>query len=346
MTLDAAHRILARMSLAERVGQLFMVYASAATVDPSAVTAVTDYHVGSLYLGGPTNLSVQQTAAITAALQRQAGTGAPLFMAADQEGGEVQRFTGPGFSAIPTALVQGTMAPGALRAQATEWGRELAAAGVNLDLAPVFDTVPAAAAGRNPPIGGFDREFGYDPATVAAHGVAVAQGLATSEVAASAKHFPGLGRVTANTDTSSGVVDPVTTRQDAYLVPFAAAIHAGTPFVMMSTAIYARIDPGNPAAFSPTIVQGMLRDDLGFRGVIISDDLGAARQVASVPVADRALRFLAAGGDLVLTVDPSQTATMVGAVLSRAQADARFRARVDASALRVLLAKQRLGLIR
>jgi beta-N-acetylhexosaminidase len=290
---------------------------------------------------------VQQTAAITAALQRQAGTGAPLFMAADQEGGEVQRFTGPGFSAIPTALVQGTMAPGALRAQATEWGRELAAAGVNLDLAPVFDTVPgAAAAGRNPPIGGFDREFGYDPTTVAAHGVAVAQGLATSGVAASAKHFPGLGRVTANTDTSSGVVDAVTTRHDAYVVPFAAAIHAGTPFVMMSTAIYARIDPDNPAAFSPTIVQGMLRDDLGFRGVIISDDLGAARQVASVSVAERALRFLAAGGDLVLTVDPSQTATMVGAVLSRAQADMRFRARVDASALRVLLAKQRLGLIR
>ena len=83
---------------------------------------------------------------------------------------------------------------------------------------------------------------------------------------------------------------------------------------MMSTAVYARIDPDNPAAFSPAVVQGMLRGDLGFHGVIVSDDLGNARQVASVPVPDRALRFLAAGGDLVLTLDNSETAAMVGAV--------------------------------
>ena len=344
---DAASRILAQMSLAERVGQLFMVNASASALDPSAVTAVTRYHVGSLYLGGQTSLSVQQTAAITAALQRQRGSGPPLFISADQEGGQVQRFTGPGFSAIPTALVQGTVAPGALRAQATEWGRQLAAAGVNLDLAPVLDTVPsAAAAGRNPPIGGFEREFGYDPATVATHGVAVMQGLAAARVATSVKHFPGLGRVGANTDTSSGVVDSVTTRHDPYLAPFAAAAKAGTPLVMMSTAVYARIDPDNPAAFSPTVVQGMLRGDLGFHGVIVSDDLGNARQVASVPVPDRALRFLAAGGDLVLTLDNSQTAAMVGAVIAHAHADPRFRAQIDASALRVLLAKEHLGLLR
>jgi beta-N-acetylhexosaminidase len=239
------------------------------------------------------------------------------------------------------------MAPATLRAQATEWGNQLAAAGVNLDLAPVLDTVPsAAAAGRNPPIGGFEREFGYDPATVAAHGVAFMQGLAAAGVATSVKHFPGLGRVAANTDTSSGVVDSITTRHDPYLAPFAAAGNAGTPFVMMSTAVYTRIDPDNPAAFSPTIVQGMLRGDLGFHGVIVSDDLGNARQVASVSVPNRALRFLAAGGDLVLTLDNGQTAAMVGAVLARAQADSRFRAQVDASALRVLLAKQRLGLLR
>jgi beta-N-acetylhexosaminidase len=346
-TPDAARRILAQMSLAERVGQLFMVNATASAVDPSAVTAVTRYHIGSLYLAGQTSLSVKQTAAITAALQQQVGSGPSLFISADQEGGEVQRFTGPGFSAMPTALVQGTMAPATLRAQAAEWGNQLAAAGVNLDLAPVLDTVPsAAAAGRNPPIGGFEREFGYDPATVTAHGVAVVQGLAAAGVATSVKHFPGLGRVAANTDTSSGVVDSVTTRHDPYLAPFAAASNAGTPFVMMSTAVYGRIDPDNPAAFSPTIVQGMLRGDLGFHGVIVSDDLGNARQVASVSVPDRAPRFLAAGGDLVLTLDNGQTAAMVGAVLARAQADPRFRAQVDASALRVLLAKQHLGLLR
>ena len=139
------------------------------------MTAVTRYHVGSLYLAGQTSLSVHQTAAITAALQQQVGSGPPLFISADQEGGEVQRFTGPGFSAMPDRPGPGHH--GARRRfgrRPTEWGNQLAAAGVNLDLAPVLDTVPsAAAAGRNPPIGGFEREFGYDPATVAAHGVAV-----------------------------------------------------------------------------------------------------------------------------------------------------------------------------
>jgi beta-N-acetylhexosaminidase len=335
------------MTLAQRVGQLLMVNAAAATVDASAVAAVTSFNVGGLYLSGATALSVAQTATIVQAYQRQAGGNPPLLISADQEGGEVQRFTGPGFSPMPSALQQGTVPVPALRAQATQWGSQLAAAGVNLDLAPVFDTVPsAAAARRNPPIGELDREYGYDPDTVASHGVAVAQGLAAGGIGATAKHFPGLGRVTANTDTTAGVVDSVTTRNDAYLAPFAAAIRAGTPAVMMSTAIYSRIDPANPAAFSSTIVTGMLRGDLGFRGVIVSDDLGAARQVAAVPIGDRAVRFLAAGGDLVLTVDNSQTAVMVGAVLARAQADRVFRAHVDASALRVLETKAGLGLLR
>jgi beta-N-acetylhexosaminidase len=340
---DAASRILAQMSLPERVGQLFMVNASASALDPSAVTAVTRYHVGSLYLGGQTSLSVQQTAAITAALQQERGSGPPLFISADQEGGQVQRFTGPGFSAIPTALVQGTVAPGALRAQATQWGSELSAAGVNLDLAPVLDTVPsAAAAGRNPPIGGFEREFGYDPATVAAHGVAVMQGLAAARVATSVTHFPGLGRVAANTNTSSGVVDSITTRHDPYLAPLPPrqrrdAVRDDRRRLARSTRAI------RPPSRRPSCRACCGRPRLSRRH---RATISECRQVASVPVPDRALRFLAAGGDLVLTLDNSETAAMVGAVIARAHADPRFRAQVDASALRVLLAKQHLGLLR
>ena len=85
------------------------------------------------------------------------------------------------------------------------------------------------------------------------------------------KHFPGLGRVNANTDTSSGVTDWVTTRRDPYLSPFAAAINSGAQFVMMSTAYYAKLDPHNPAAFSPAIINQLLRGDLHFKGVVVSD---------------------------------------------------------------------------
>jgi beta-N-acetylhexosaminidase len=217
---------------------------------------------------------------------------------------------------------------------------------VNLNLAPVLDTVPGPrAAEHNPPIGFFDREYGYTPRTVARHGVAFVRGMADGRVATAVKHFPGLGRVHANTDTSAGVTDRTTRRHDPYLAPFQAAIDAGAQFVMMSTARYSRLDPKRPAAFSPYVVSTMLRGDLGFRGVVISDDLAGAEQVARIPAGERAARFVAAGGDVVLTVDPATLPTMYRAVLHRARTNAKFRARVAASALRVLTAKQRQGLL-
>jgi len=247
---------------------------------------------------------------------------------------------------MPSALDQGKLTPGVLRAQATIWGRQLSAAGINVDLAPVLDTVPSAAfAPQNPPIGADDREYGFDPSTVGTHGSAFALGLADAGVDATAKHFPGLGRVTGNTDTTAGVTDTQTTRTDPYLAAFRAAIVAGIPWVMMSTASYAKIDPGTPAAFSRVIVTDILRGDLGFRGVIVSDDLGAAAQVASYPVAERALAFIAAGGDIVLTADSTQIPAMTAAVLARTQTDPAFKAQVDAAALTVLTAKQARGLL-
>ena len=333
------------MNEAQRVGQLLMVGGEATGVDPDTVDAIVAHGVGSVILTGNSTLSTAATAAITARLQQRA-SGARLFMATDQEGGQVRRLRGPGFSAMPSALVQGVLAPATLQSEAKTWGGQLRAAGINLDLAPVADTVPsAAAAGNNPPIGQLDREFGYDPATVTSHVTAFALGLAAAGVDATVKHFPGLGRVTGNTDNSSGVTDRVTTREDPYLAPFASAIRAGVPFVMMSTAVYARIDPAGPAAFSSTIITGMLRGDLGFKGVIISDDVGIAGQVAGYSIADRAVDMIAAGGDMVLTVDPKQAGTMTGALLARAGSDPAFAAKVDAAALTVLAAKQALGLL-
>lgn len=339
-----AQRVLDSMSEAQRVGQLLMVDCPSTGVASATTTAIRSYDVGSVILDGDSTLSVAQTRAITDRLQAEAPTGTKLFVSTDQEGGLVRRLRGPGFSDIPSAVAQGSLDPAALESDARTWGGQLHAAGVNVDLAPVLDTVPSDSAG-NPPIGDLDREYGRTPAAVAGHGTAVARGLAAAGVDATVKHFPGLGRVSGNTDTSAGVTDSVTTRHDAYLAPFAAAIRAGVPFVMMSTAIYSRIDPGTPAAFSPAIVTGMLRHDLGFRGVVISDDLGAARQVGGYSVGDRAVAFVAAGGDLVLTVNATQAQEMTSALLARTRADPGFRRQVDAAALRVLQAKQARGLL-
>ncbi len=340
--------VLAGMSLAQRVGQLFMVGTPASGASAATLSAISSDHVGNVILTGRSFAGTAATRRVSDQLQARVTAAStarvPLFVATDQEGGQVQVLRGPGFSSIPSALVQGTWASGALRTAARGWGGQLRAAGVNADLGPVVDTVPSATAARsNPPIGWYDREFGYAPAIVAPHGAAFVQGLAEAGVSAAAKHFPGLGRVTGNTDTTSGVTDRTTTRGDAYLAPFAAAVNGGSPFVMISTAVYSRIDARQPAAFSPTVITTLLRGDLHFHGVVISDDLGNARQVAAWSPADRAVRFLEAGGDMVLTVNPALLPQMYRAVLARASRSTAFRNQVDAAALRVLTAKQHLA---
>jgi beta-N-acetylhexosaminidase len=332
------------------VGQLLMAGSRAAHADATTRAAIARYHVGNVMLTGRSAEGVEVTATVSGALQAaatdRATGGVALLVATDQEGGQVQVLSGPGFSELPAALVQGSWSAATLRARAARWGRELRAAGVQVDLAPVADTVPLSLGRGNAPIGRYDREFGHDSATVATHAAAFTAGMAQARVAVAVKHFPGLGVVRGNTDTTSGVTDTVTTRSSPYLGPFRAALAAGAPMVMMSSAYYSRIDPDHPAAFSPTVVSDLLRGDLGFDGVVISDDLGDARQVQRWSPGSRAVQFVAAGGDVVLTVDPDDAGAMYEALLREALRDNAFRAKVDDAALRVLRLKVGYGLLR
>jgi beta-glucosidase-like glycosyl hydrolase len=342
-----AQAVFNRMTEAQRIGQLFMVGGAATGVSSATLSAIGSYHVGNVILTGRSSLGVAATRSVTRGLQARATSaatgGVPLFVSTDQEGGYVQVLSGPGFSTIPQALTQGGWATTTLQAAARQWGGQLASAGVNVNLAPVLDTVPVGQV--NPPIGYYNREYGHTPDVVASHGVAVLRGMMQAGVTTTVKHFPGLGRVDANTDTTAGVTDHVTTSTDPYLAPFRAGIAAGTPFVMMSSAYYQLIDPARPAVFSPTVIGSLLRSQLGFHGVVISDDLGHAAQVAAWSPGARAVNFLEAGGDMVLTVDPGLIPTMVGAVSARVASSSAFRAKVDAAALLVLRVKQARGLI-
>jgi beta-N-acetylhexosaminidase len=141
------------------------------------------------------------------------------------------------------------------------------------------------------------------------------------------------------------VTDRVTGRHDDYLIPFRRAIRAGVPSLMMSTAYYTRLDRRHPAAFSRFVIRTLLRRQLEFRGVVISDDLGNARQVAAWRPGARAVQFVGAGGDLVLTVNPATLPAMHRAVLTRATHRPGFRARVHHAVMRVLELKERQGLL-
>lgn len=337
---------IADLSLEQRVGQLFMVGTPVGGPDPVTLAAVSDQHAGGIFLHGRSSAGVEPAAAFVEAFTEvRDEADPPLWVATDQEGGDVQVLSGPGFDDMPTALTQARADDAALLADATRWGAQLAVAGVNMNLAPVADIVTSAEAGpQNPPIGALNREYGFDEATVAAKAGSFATGMRASGVMPTLKHFPGLGRATQNTDTTAGVVDTTVGADSPDVAVYRTLLAQGPAVVMMSTAVYSRIDPNAPAAFSPLVVTGLLRDQLGFEGVITTDDLSAAAQVRTWLPADRATLAIDAGVDLVLvSADPSVFPEMYDAVLSRAQTDPAFAAKVDAAARRVVEAKAPLG---
>ncbi|MFC7879549.1 glycoside hydrolase family 3 N-terminal domain-containing protein [Isoptericola sp. NPDC057391] len=336
--------VLAGWSLEQKVGQLLMVGVSVS--DPAAVSAesIRDKHVGNVFLHGRSTAGVDATRELvdgyTSLVSRRTTHGTPLLVATDQEGGLVQVLRGPGFSEIPKATEQATWKPATLQRRAQGWGDELAAAGVNLNLAPVMDLVDEDDAADNPPIGYFGRNYGFSPSTVVRSANAFGAGQRAAGVEPVIKHFPGLGRVTENTDTDARVTDDVTTRDDASVRVFARGIDAGARYVMMSSAVYDRIDPDTPAVFSPVVVGDVLRGDLGFDGVVMTDDVSAAAQVQDRSPGERAVDAVDAGVDLVLaSADPSVAPAMADALVAKARQDPAFAEKVDASARRVLAAK-------
>jgi len=152
--------------------------------------------------------------------------------------------------------------------------------------------------------------------------------------------------VRVNTDTTRGAVDRTADAADPYLAPFTAGVTAGDAAVMISSATYPRLDPDHPAVFSRAVIQGLLRTELGYDGLVMTDDVAIAEAVRHVPLWQRPVAFVAAGGDLVLTVRSEFAAPMLAALVHRAAGDPLFRARVTESATRVLSAKHTLGLLR
>jgi beta-N-acetylhexosaminidase len=332
----------AALSLEERVGQLLML--GTEVDDPRDVRdAVARHHLGGVFLAGRSRRPAAALRADIAAVQR--GAAVPLLIALDQEGGSVQTLKGPDFPLIPSAQRLGAGPAAKLRDTVRDTARRLNGIGVTVNLAPVADTVPAGLGEGNPPIGAFHRQYGSDPARVAAdieQVVAASQGAGVLTIL---KHFPGLGRVTANTDTSTRAADSTATANDPYLEPFRAGVKAGSAGVMVSSASYPKLDTENIAAFSPPIITGLLREKLGYTGLVMSDDLGAADAVERVPSGQRAVRFVAAGGDLVLTIRPADAAPMTKAMIAEAGRSRAFDARVTDAARHVVQAKYRAGLL-
>jgi beta-N-acetylhexosaminidase len=224
------------------------------------------------------------------------GLGDDLVLALDEEGGDVTRLHYRTGSPEPGNAVLGRLDDVELtRDSAIRIGAELASYGITLDLGPVVDVNSAP---DNPVIG--VRSFGADPTLVARHAAAWVEGLQSTGVAACAKHFPGHGDTVTDSHLALPVVD---TSRDVLevqeLVPFRAAIAAGTAAIMTSHILVRALDPDRPATFSPAVLTGLLRRELDYRGVIVSDALDMAGASGQTGIPRAAVRALAAGCDLL-----------------------------------------------
>ena len=337
--------LVGRMSLSERVGQLLMVGVGSGGVSSSEKAIIARTRAGSVILLGNSTAGMQAIRGVVSRVRDAALSpeGVKVMLAADQEGGLVQRLKGPGFTTMPSAILQAKQSDTRLRRNAYDWGRQLRASGISANLAPVADVVPMSMVWSNQPIGQLRRGYGPSPKRVAAKVTAFTEGMNRAGVATAVKHFPGLGRVRGNTDYMTRVVDSTTTRHDAALAGFRAAVDADVDMVMMSSAFYSEIDDEHRAAFSTMIIGDMLRNDLGFSGVVISDDV-AAMSMRTLPAGDRALRFIRAGGDLLIVGDASLATTMANTIKDEAADDSDLAKRVTESAARVVAMKARRGL--
>jgi beta-N-acetylhexosaminidase len=321
------------LPLKAQVGQLVMLRFAGTTAPEYVRRALRERRAAGVILFADNIVSPDQLRKLTRSLRRAAGDPPPL-VAVDQEGGVIRNvgWVGPERAAGQQA------AEGVAEADAREAARGLRAEGVNVSLAPVADvpSVPGAAMAS--------RSFSADPAVAARTIRAAVRGWQAGKVAASAKHFPGLGGSTVNTDDAPATV--MRTRGDivdADLLPFRTAIAAGVPMVMVGHARYPALDPDRIASQSPVIVTELLRGDLGFGGVVITDSLEAAAVQAVSSVDEAAELSIRAGGDIALTTGQGSYIRVYRRLLALARRSPEFRARVAASAERVLALRRAFG---
>nr|HEX4316967.1 beta-N-acetylhexosaminidase [Kofleriaceae bacterium] len=336
------------------VGQLLWVGFASPTPSPALLARLERGEVGATILfkrnlvfqsvggeataPGASTLEVCDLDAVVALnrqLHRAAPDGTPALIAVDHEGGGVQRVRAPATQWPPMIGHAGLAAPAdsELAEQIGHAiGSELRALGFDIDFAPVLDvhTNPA-----NPIIG--DRAFGTEPDGVARRALAFARGLAAAGVLACGKHFPGHGDTSTDSHLELPRIDhPMSRLEKVELVPFHRAAQANLPMIMTAHVIFAALDPTRPATLSPQVVTDLLRGKLGYRGVVVSDDLDM-RAIADHMGADvAAVAAIRAGCDALLCCrDESNQARAEEALIREAERDSAFRARVGEAAQRV-----------
>ncbi len=336
--------VLDRLTLEQKVGQLFFVRCA----EPDMDKKILQYHLGGVLLFGQDFkdadggwLSMDDFSAKLGSYQAASlyDTGIPLFIGSDEEGGTVTRATrNPNLFSAKLASPQELWKRGGMEGLLNEtepYIYRLSMLGINVNFAPVADV------STDPGDFIYDRAFGQDAAVTADYVAQVVDVMGKAAVGSVLKHFPGYGN---NVDTHTGIAIDKRARETfdtSDLLPFRAGIEAGASFVLVSHNIVTCMDADFPASLSPA-VHRVLREELGFDGVILTDDLAMDAVKASAASGDVATLALLAGNDMLVTTDFEKQTPQVLTAVERGILPMET---IDAACMRVLTAKYRLGML-
>lgn len=332
--------LISHMTLDEELGQMIMIGFSETQMDDALAYQIQQLHVGSAILYAFNIQSGPQMKALVAGMQADATT--PLIIATDQEGGEVNRLASV-IGLTPSAAMIGASGNTNLAHQrGVQDGQALAQLGINLDLAPVVDVLQTSGGDVQ------SRSFGSTPGKVSAMAGAYLSGLQQDgQVAGALKHFPGLGDVPVDPHETLYTLNRSKADLEAIdWAPYRALLATGQVHAIMSThVILGAIDPTRPASLSEPVLTGILRDELGFDGVIITDGI-YMHALQNYSLDQIALYAVQAGNDIICSTYSIQSTEEVIATLRTAVQDGQLsKTHIDASVRRILLLKLQLGLL-
>lgn len=325
------------MTLKEKIGQMFMVGFEGPGPSKAVLRLIKDFCIGGVILFSRNLQSPAQAAKLCNALQAQSKK-MPLLISIDQEGGRVSRLP-KGFTIFPgggrLAACQSTQLVYRV-AEAT--ATELRAVGINMNLAPVLDINTNRA---NPIIG--DRAFGASPTLVSTLGLTTVAGFQDNNVVACGKHFPGHGDTAADSHKELPRVPHDLRRlRDVELRPFLHTIRNGLASIMTAHVLYPELDPKEPATLSKRIVTGLLRESMGFKGLVVTDDMEMAAISDFHKPGEAAVKAIEAGVDLILIGHNEAKQLFAIDAVARAVKQKRIsEARIEQSLLRILQVKEK-----
>lgn len=294
---DLISKQIKAMTIEEKIGQLIIVGFEGTNINEEAIKYIEDFKVGGFILFSRNIIDENQTLELLNNLKEaNSNNDIPLFLSIDEEGGRVSRLP-KSFIKLPEATNLGNKNdPNISYKFGQTLGERVKSLGFNMDFAPVLDINSNP---KNPVIG--TRSFGNTVEIVKNNGIEVMMGIKDTKVIPAAKHFPGHGDTSIDSHVNLPKVDKTMEKLKNFeLIPFIAAIEKDIDIIMVAHILYSDIDQDQPATMSPKIIGGLLREELGYEGVVVSDDMTMGAIVENYTLEDGTLSFIKAGGDIAL----------------------------------------------